>query len=263
MMGAGKLGMYLAAPDNIETIVNQFKGDFNKYGLGPIPGGTATLAGGEGYMFKADATPEKINAGLKWLTFWWNNPDRIESEHQYAADNKNPVGLPEPMLWTGDAKSKQEAATAKLKNLPTDNYTPFASATASIPLKLEPPNAQQIYAVLDVPMLKVLTDKNADIDALLATAENQVNAILAASSRTESPEVAAAGPETARRRPPRTSERVAENGGRYGRTPAGNADTQPPQPEDPGQPDGVRLHGGRHRLLRVVLVVSRWSAASS
>jgi ABC-type glycerol-3-phosphate transport system substrate-binding protein len=180
MMAGGKLGMYMAAPDNVETIVNQFKGDFNKYGLGPIPGGAATLAGGEGYMFKADATPEKINAGLKWLTFWWNNPDRIESELQYAADNKNPVGLPEPMLWTGDAKSKQEAAIAKLKNLPTDNYTPFATATASIPLKLEPPNAQQIYAVLDVPMLKVLTDKNADIDALLTTAETQVNDILAA-----------------------------------------------------------------------------------
>jgi multiple sugar transport system substrate-binding protein len=179
MMGAGKLGMYIAAPDNVEAIVNQFKGDFNTYGLGPIPGGTATLAGGEGYMFRADATPEKINAGLKWLTFWWANPDRYESEFQYAIDNKNPVGLPEPMLFTGEAKSKQEAAVEKLKNLPTANYTPFATATANIPLKLEPPNAQQIYAVLDVPMLKVLTDKNADINALLTTAEQQVNDILA------------------------------------------------------------------------------------
>jgi ABC-type glycerol-3-phosphate transport system substrate-binding protein len=180
MMASGKLGMYLAAPDNVEAIVNQFKGDFNKYGLGPIPGGQATLAGGEGYMFNAKATPEKINAGLKWLTFWWANPDRYEAEYQYAADNKNPVGLPEPMLFTGEGKATQQAAMDKLKNLPVDNYAPFAEATANIPVKLEPPNAQQIYAVLDVPMQKVLTDKNANIDQLLADAETQVNQILAA-----------------------------------------------------------------------------------
>jgi ABC-type glycerol-3-phosphate transport system substrate-binding protein len=179
MMGSGKLGMYMAAPDNIETIVNQFKGDFNKYGLGPIPNGTATLAGGEGYMFNAKATPEKIRAGLKWLTFWWDNPDRIETEYQWAASQKTPVGLPEPALWTGDAKAKQQAAVDKLKNLPVENYKPFADATANIPLKVEPPNAQQVYAVLDVPMQKVLTDKNADIAKLLKDAETQVNGILA------------------------------------------------------------------------------------
>jgi hypothetical protein len=48
-----------------------------------------------------------------------------------------------------------------------------------IPVKLEPPNAQQIYAVLDVAMQKVLTDKNANVDQLLADAETQVNQILA------------------------------------------------------------------------------------
>jgi multiple sugar transport system substrate-binding protein len=179
MMGSGKLGMYVAAPDNVATIVNQFKGDFNDYGLGPIPGGAATLAGGEGYMFNAKATPEKIRAGLKWLTFWWNNPDRFEADNKWASDNKNPVGLPEPALWTGEAKSKQDAATEKYKNLPVQNYAPFAEASATIPLKLEPPNAQAIYAVLDVAMQKVLTDKNADVNKLLSDAETQVNGILA------------------------------------------------------------------------------------
>ncbi|HEY6593115.1 MAG TPA: extracellular solute-binding protein [Asanoa sp.] len=179
MMGSGKLGMYIAAPDNVATIVNQFKGDFNDYGLGPIPSGAATLAGGEGYMFNAKDTPEKIRAGLKWLTFWWNNPDRFEADNKWASDNKNPVGLPEPALWTGAAKSKQDAATEKYKNLPVQNYAPFAQASANIPLKLEPPNAQAIYAVLDVAMQKVLTDKNADVNKLLSDAETQVNGILA------------------------------------------------------------------------------------
>jgi len=54
-----------------------------------------------------------------------------------------------------------------------------ASGMPTIPVKLEPPNAQQIYAALDVAMQKVLTDKNADIDKLLTDAETQANSILA------------------------------------------------------------------------------------
>jgi hypothetical protein len=55
----------------------------------------------------------------------------------------------------------------------------FQSSIGQVPIKLEPPNAQQIYAVLDVAMQKVLTDKNANVDELLASSEKQVNDILA------------------------------------------------------------------------------------
>jgi len=178
MMASGKLGMYVATGDNIPTIVNQYKGDYKDYGLGPIPGGQGTLAGGEGYMFNADASPAKIKAGLTWLTFKFNNPDRIDDDNAFSAENKLPVGLPEPNIWTGDAAQKQVEATKKYANVPQENYAPFISAAAGIPIKLEPPNAQQIYAVLDVAMQKVLTDRNADVDALLSAAEKQVNTIL-------------------------------------------------------------------------------------
>ena len=47
--------MYVGAADNIPTIVNQYKGKYEDYGLGPIPGGQGTLGGGEGYMFNAEA----------------------------------------------------------------------------------------------------------------------------------------------------------------------------------------------------------------
>jgi ABC-type glycerol-3-phosphate transport system substrate-binding protein len=180
MMAAGKLGMYVATSDNIPTIVNQYKGNYNDYGLGPIPGGQGTLAGGDGFMFNAKATPAKIRAGLTWLTYEFNNPDKIASDNQYAAQNKLPVGLPEPAIWTGAAADKQKAATARYANTPQQNYAPFVSGNASVPLKLEPPSAQQIYAVLDTVMQKVLTDQNANIDQLLSAAETQVNSILAA-----------------------------------------------------------------------------------
>ncbi|WP_199511322.1 ABC transporter substrate-binding protein [Nucisporomicrobium flavum] len=178
-MGSGKLGMYLATADNIPTIVNQYKGKYETYGLGPIPDGKGTLGGGEGYMFKAGLSPEKIQAGLKWLTFWFTSADRYEAENKWSSETKQPVGLPEPAIFTGAAAQTQAAADKKYANVPQQNYAPFVASMGSIPVKLEPPNAQQIYATLDVAMQKVLTDKNANVDQLLADAETQVNQILA------------------------------------------------------------------------------------
>ncbi len=179
MMGSGKLGMYVATGDNIPNIVNQYKGNFTDYGLAPMPGGQGTLAGGDGYMFNAKDTPAQIRAGLTWLTWQHVNPDKIASDNARAAGDKLPVGLPQPNIWIGDAEQKWTAATAKYANVPQQNYQAFVAAGASIPVRLEPPSAQQIYAVLDTAMQAVLTDRNADIGALLASAEKQVNSILA------------------------------------------------------------------------------------
>ncbi|HEY0637879.1 MAG TPA: extracellular solute-binding protein [Pseudonocardiaceae bacterium] len=179
LMASGKLGMYIATSDNIPTIVNQYKGDYTLYGLGPMPGGKGTLTGGDGFMFNAKASPEKIRAGLKWLTFKFANPDRIAADKKFDKDNNLPVGLPEPNIWTGDAAAAHEKATEEHTNTPQENYAPFVEGTPGIPLMIEPPNAQQIYAVLDTVMQKVLTDRDADLDRLLADAQRQVDSILA------------------------------------------------------------------------------------
>jgi multiple sugar transport system substrate-binding protein len=178
MMGSGKLGMNVGAPDSIIPMVNEYAGDRTHFGLAPIPGGKGTLAGGGGYMINAKATPAKIRAGLKWLTFKFANPDLIEQQHKAAADAKQIVGLPEPNLWgAGDAKAKVEAARKQYGNVPQDNYKLFLANP--VPLKVEPPKAQEVYAVLDNCMAKVLTDQGANIDQLLSDAEKQVNTILA------------------------------------------------------------------------------------
>ncbi|MEK8108616.1 hypothetical protein NKG94_34210 [Micromonospora sp. M12] len=51
-----------------------------------------------------------------------------------------------------------------------------------MPIKGEPRNAQAVYAVLDAAMSGVLTNPNSNIDALLKTAEEKVNQLLAAES---------------------------------------------------------------------------------
>jgi multiple sugar transport system substrate-binding protein len=179
LMAAGKLGMFVGGTGDLPNIVNQYQGKYDDYGLGTIPDGKGTLGGGDGYMFKAGLSPAKIKAGLTWLSFKTINPDRIDADKQRDASKNQPVGIPEPNIWTGASEQKLLEANTKYANVPAANFKPFNDASASIPLKLEPPNAQQVYAALDTAMQKVLTDPNANIDQLLKDAETQVNQILA------------------------------------------------------------------------------------
>jgi multiple sugar transport system substrate-binding protein len=181
MMGSGKLGMYVAAADNIPTLVKQFQGKYADYGLGPMPGGKATLIGGEGYMANPKASPEKIKAGMTWIQWKFLTPDRYEQTvKKFVAENL-PIGLatpPTPDIWTGDTQVKVEALKKKYANVPVENYATFIEGSKSLQGRIEPPNAQQVYAVLDNVMQGVLTDRNADPGALLAAAETKVNSAL-------------------------------------------------------------------------------------
>jgi multiple sugar transport system substrate-binding protein len=182
MMGAGQLGMYLAAPDNVPVLVKEFKGRYEDYGVAAMPGGQGTLLGGEGYMINPKASPEKIKAGLRWISWKYLNPDRIETNIKRYLDEKQPIGLPAiptPDIWTGDVRAKQTELKTKYANVPEKNFQSYLDGNAKLKGNLEPPNAQQVYAVLDNVMQAVLTNKDADIDQLLSDAEAKVNSALA------------------------------------------------------------------------------------
>lgn len=183
MMGAGKLGMYLAAPDNVPTLVKQFQGRYEDYGLAPMPGGKATLLGGEGYMINPKASPAKIKAGLTWLQWKFLNPDRTELNIKRFLDSDLPVGLatpPTPDIWTGSERTAMETLKSKYANIPLKNFQSFVDGSKTLTGKLEPPNAQQIYAALDTVMQGVLTNQGANTDQLLSDAEKKVNSALLA-----------------------------------------------------------------------------------
>lgn len=178
LMGAGKLGMYMAGPDNIPTIVKQFEREYDEFGLAALPG-TATLGGGDGFMFNPKASPEKIKAGLQWIQWKYLNPDREEANTKKFAALGVPIGLPQPNLFDGAAQTKNDAIHAKYANVPQANYQPFTDRSPQVAVKVEPPSAQQIYTVLDGVMQAVLTKKDADFDQLLGDAQKKVDTILA------------------------------------------------------------------------------------
>ncbi|MFJ7414042.1 ABC transporter substrate-binding protein [Streptomyces sp. NPDC098077] len=180
MMGSGKLGMYLAAPDNVPRIVKEAGGTYEDLAFAPMPGGKGTLMGGDGYMFNKKATPEQIEAGLKWLEWTFLTPGQgFMNDYARAAEDKSPVGLPEPRLFTGATDAKDQELKKASANVPVENYRAFIDGGQQLDMKLEPKHGQQIYAVLDSAVSAVLTKKDADIDALLKDAQAKIDGILA------------------------------------------------------------------------------------
>ncbi|MFB8106713.1 MULTISPECIES: ABC transporter substrate-binding protein [Streptomyces] len=179
MMGSGKLGMYLAAPDNVPRIVKEAGGKYEDLAFAPMPGGQGTLMGGDGYMFNKKATPEQIKAGLKWLEWTFLTPGQgYMNNYARAAEDKSPVGLPEPRLFTGATDAKDQELKKASANVPVENYQAFIDGGQKLDMKLEPKHGQQIYAVLDGAVSAVLTKKDADIDQLLKDAQSKIDGIL-------------------------------------------------------------------------------------
>ncbi|MFD0686631.1 ABC transporter substrate-binding protein [Actinomadura fibrosa] len=180
MMASGKLGMYLGAPDNATALVDQFKGKYEDYGMAPIPGSAGTLMGGDGWLFNPKASPDKIKAGLLWLEYYGITPGQGQLNYARAAKYGRPVGLPQPKLFGQNAVGqKDRQLRAASANLPVGNFKPYEDAYGSVPGKLEPPQAQQLYAVLDSVVSAVLTRRDANIDQLLADAQKKADAALA------------------------------------------------------------------------------------
>jgi ABC-type glycerol-3-phosphate transport system substrate-binding protein len=172
-----KLGMFLAAPDDIAYMVQQLGATYENFGMGPIPGGKNTLAGGNNYMIKKGISGDKVKAAIAWLNYKNLTVGKGQFDWARTKADKLPVGVPQPNFWLGESKKQDDAARVANATMPVANFKTFMDNPVAG--KAEPPKAQEIYKVLDNVMSGILTDKDADIDKLLSTAESQVNQVLA------------------------------------------------------------------------------------
>jgi ABC-type glycerol-3-phosphate transport system substrate-binding protein len=177
-MGAGQIGMYLAAPDDIPLMVQQYGANYNDLGMAPIPGGKTSLMGGNDYFFKKSDSPDQIKAGIAWINFKFLTLKKGQFNYARNKTDGIPVGLPQPFFFTGQSKATDTADKTQYATVPVANYKSYVDA--QVPVKGEPPNAQKLYTVLDTVMSGVLSDKNANVSKLLSSAESQANQLLAA-----------------------------------------------------------------------------------
>jgi multiple sugar transport system substrate-binding protein len=179
MMASGKLGMYVGDPSTLTAMHSSYNAAYSNLAVGPMPGESATLLGGSGYMFNKNDTPEQIEAGIKWINYEFETSGIGQFDYARMSAQGQPVGLPEPDMWEGAVATKDAAAKEKYANIPTANFATYVAALPKMKLIIEPPQAQAIYAKGDAAMFAVLTKANANVPQLLSTFANQADTILA------------------------------------------------------------------------------------
>lgn len=188
-LGTGAAAMYIAANDavNQPTQVNGLP--LEKLAMTAIPagpGGQYSLYGGTPYMFSKDATPAQINAALDYLELMGKAP--VATDDAIAgmkADAENKIAEGVPVIPRFPCWVDQEVLDAEAKiieeygNVDTKLYQSYFDATSSDGLRLEEPGkTQDMYAELTKVLQAVITDKDADVAALMQTANDNYQAIL-------------------------------------------------------------------------------------
>lgn len=183
---AGNVGMWVSAPPDVYPNYVAAGGDPAAFGAGPMPqgGADATLAGATVLMVNAQATDAEKAAAVKWIDWRALRPNydlevAAETAEASAADGL-PVGVPVAPIFSDEAYAAYRDAIDEYVNVPVENFAPYVESLDAFEYVPEPEVAsQEIYAALDPLVQAILTDPNADIDALLTDAETRVNAILA------------------------------------------------------------------------------------
>ncbi|MDR3050824.1 MAG: extracellular solute-binding protein, partial [Oscillospiraceae bacterium] len=188
-LATGSAAMYIAANDavNQPTSVNGLPiEDLMLVSVPAGPGGQFSLAGGTPYVFSAKATPDEIKAALQYLEIMGKSPVLTDAAKQglvedakYRVANGIPV-IPEFPAWVDEELAAEKAKViAEYSNIDMRMYQPYFDATSGAGLHMEEPAmTQDMYAELTKVLQEVLTNEGADIQALLDTADANLQKIL-------------------------------------------------------------------------------------
>jgi ABC-type glycerol-3-phosphate transport system substrate-binding protein len=179
LLATNKVAMVVMAPDQLNNLQTQFGADLKNFGIGPMPqnGGNATLTGGNVWVFNPRSSADVIKAAFDYVIYTNFNLDVRESGLAQKAANGQAVGAPTAQLFKGDFQQKLAALDRKYATVPLDNYKTYINSTFA--LRPEPRNqAQKMFAAIDPAMQAVLTNANADPQAVLDQAAKQFQQVL-------------------------------------------------------------------------------------
>jgi ABC-type glycerol-3-phosphate transport system substrate-binding protein len=184
---AGQIGMFTGGSDLYTNMIqnNSLKAD--DYGVTTIPLESSATAGvlGGGTLAAVNVVTrdDQRDAAVKWIDFYYIqkliSQDGAVADAQALKANNQPVGVPALPIFDKATYDQSQQWIKDFINVPTAQMTGFTSKIFDQPIVTEPTvETQKLYAALDPVVQAVLTDKNADIDALLAAANKQVQDIL-------------------------------------------------------------------------------------
>ncbi len=173
---SNQIGMFFAAQDRIPALVNQYGMKLEDIGMALLPAGPAGRAnqmGGNYYIINPKRPAKVQEAAFKWIT--WKilgamAPERIRENGEDLRQQGQIGTLTALPIFIGETDSKAREAAAPYSDVLVD--FPDVWKEAAKYMRPEPPFfCQQLYSEYLGPAVQaVLTEKNADPQALLANA---------------------------------------------------------------------------------------------
>lgn len=186
--GAGQVAMYPSGSDVLTALVQQDGVKPQDYGLAPLPvegANAGVLSGGNVAAVSVKATPAQKAAAVKWIDFYYMQPLTDKAQAVAAAKvlaaSKQPVGVPTLPIFDQATYNQSQQWIKPEVNIPLQNVAPFTGKIFDQQVIPEPAkSSQQLYAALDSVVQAVLTQKNANIDALLKGVDAKMQPVVSA-----------------------------------------------------------------------------------
>ncbi len=184
---SGQIGMFTGGSDLYTAMVQNNGIKPEDYCVSVIPLGDSSDAGvlGGGTLAAVNVVTNDAqrDAAVDWIDFYYMQKlltqDGAVADAEALKANNQPVGVPSLPIFD---KATYDASQEWIKdyiNVPTAQMAPFTSQIFNQQIVTEPTaHTQELYAALDPVVQAVLTDKNANIDALLDAANKNVQAVL-------------------------------------------------------------------------------------
>lgn len=174
----GKTAMVMFPGDQLGRIRLDYPDvPIERFGYAPMPAGPEgirSLTGGAAAMISGDATEDQIEAAFVFQI--WSqmstDADELIAGFELANETQAAIGVPVLKLYAGEYQEALEALQEPYVVMPVENYTAFNEAVNSgeVTLVPEPPTAQDWYVAVGAVLSEVLTNPDADVEALMMEA---------------------------------------------------------------------------------------------
>ena len=183
---AGNIGMYTSGSDIYTALVRDFGMDSDIYGMAVVPmegDDPGTLGGGDIAVISPTADDATKEAAVTWIDWYYMqklmDKDAAVLDAKTLNESGQAVGTPLLPVLSRELYDESQEWIADYINVPVEQMAPFSEQIWDQTPAGEPKvKTQEVYALLDSVVQTVLTDRNADIDALLAQAQSDAQAKL-------------------------------------------------------------------------------------
>lgn len=185
LIGTDQAAMAFAHPGQVDLLVSQYDMDCADIGYAKMPEGPkkrVTLMGGGYNVIAPNATPEQIDAAIKWMDFLGNTPkteltdevkENIRKTYETKINEKSGVvGIKDLSFWKDEEATQhyKNEVISELRNIKENQIASYNDKSGIEYQAEEPMKTQDLYSVLDSCIQEVLTNKDASCDEVIKKA---------------------------------------------------------------------------------------------